>query len=157
MDHAAYHPSSEWWGWHVSPCAVVRGRIEMGQGIYRAVGFGCVNPPMFDWDSDVSPPLFDVVRVECEAEPSYVMIPFGVDDGFLQLSWGLPPLPEGLPNIKDRTAKVVKRCDWWPDVGKKGIWVPRRIEAEWDLIRVVAKSRGWKLPEGKVIFVSDWD
>jgi hypothetical protein len=129
----------------------------MGQGIYRAVGFGCLNPQPFDWDNDVSPSLFSALRTSYEAKPSYVMLPFGVDDEFLQESWCLPPLPLGLPNINDRTAKVVKRCDWWPDVGKKGIWVPRRIEAEWDLIREVAKARGWKLPKGKPIFVCDWD
>ena len=129
----------------------------MGQGLYRAVGFGCLNLSPFDFDSDARPSLFDAMRVSYEAEPSYVMLPFGVDDECLQESWGLPPLPEGLPHIKDRTAQVVRRCKWWPDVGKKGIWVPHRIEGEWELIREVAKSRGWKLPKGKAIFVCDWD
>ena len=129
----------------------------MGQGLYRCVGYGCLNPPTFDWDNDdVKPSMFSLLNVSYEAEPSYVMIPFGVDDEHLQESWNLPPLTAGLPHVKDRTARVVKQCRWWPDVGTNGVWVSHRIEAQWELIRVVAKQRGWKLPKGKVIFVCDW-
>ena len=34
----AYCPRSEWWGWHVSPVAVVRGRIEMTTKEFLAAG-----------------------------------------------------------------------------------------------------------------------
>jgi hypothetical protein len=129
----------------------------MGQGIYRVVGFGCLNPPPFDSDNDIKPCLYDVLEMSCDCEPQYAMIPLAVDDRFLQRELNLPPLPAGLPHVEDRTARVVKRCRWWPDVGKKGVWVSRRIEAQWELIREVAKQRGWELPPGMVIFASDWD
>ena len=96
----------------------------MGQGLYRCVGWGCLNPPHFDWDNDRElPSLYDVVRTNYEAEPGYLMIPFAVDDGFLQTSWSLGPLPEGLPHVEARTAVTVPRCEWWPDIGKRGVWV----------------------------------
>ena len=130
----------------------------MGQGLYRCVGWGCLNPPQFDWDGDNErPPLFDVVETRYEAEPDYLMIPFGVDDEVLQERWNLPPLPMGLPHVQDRTAVAVRRCEWWPDVGKKGIWVSNRIVETWEMLRLVAASRGLSLPEGEPIFVCDWD
>lgn len=129
----------------------------MGQGLYRCVGWGCLNPPHFDWDDDDRPLLFDLVETSYEAEPNYIMIPFGVDDGWLQKAWNLPALPEGLPHVEPRTAVALSHCEWWPDVGKAGVWVSRRIRDTWELIRRVAKEKGLELPEGEPIFVCDWD
>ena len=117
----------------------------MGQGIYRVVGFGCLNPPPFDWDHDDRPCLHNVLETSYECEPSYAMVPFGVDDGFLQDWEGLPSLPEGLPHVADRTAVYAD------------ISVPLRIAHLWEFIRTIAVSRGWELPPGRVIFASDWD
>ncbi len=133
----------------------------MGQGIYRCVGWGCLNPPPFDFDSDTTKPLLlDLLEVGYETEPNYAMVPFGVDDGFddgfLQRDWNLPGLPNGLPHVGEYEAVVGRRCQWWPDVGKDGVWVCRRIVETWELIRAEAKRRGWELPEGQVIFVCDW-
>lgn len=126
--------------------------------LYRCVGWGCLNPPQFDWDKDnVRPFLADMIQTCYEAQPDYIMIPFGIDDEWLQTHWNLPPLPDGLPHVKDRTAVIVPRCKWVPDVGKKGVWVSERIEETWEMFRVIAEPRGLKLPEGKVIFVCDWD
>ena len=129
----------------------------MGQGLYRCVGWGCLNPPHFDWDNDERPCLFDVVRTSYEAQPNYIMIPFGVDDEFLQTSWNLPSLPGGLPHIESRTATTVPRCEWWPDIGKSGVWVSNRIVKTWELLRLIARSRGFELPEGEPVFVCEWD
>jgi hypothetical protein len=129
----------------------------MGQGLYRAVGFGCLNPPDFEGDNRPTPGLHDAVEYGYEAEPDYAMIPFGVDDEALQAWWGLPPLPKGLPHIEEYTAQIVERCRCWPDVGTHGIWVPHRIESTWELLREVAKVNGVDLPEGQPIFVCDWD
>lgn len=129
----------------------------MGQGLYRCAGWGCLNPPHFDWDSDIRPSLFDVLRTSYEAEPGYVMLPIGVDDEFLQTSWSLPPLPEGLPHVEPRTAVTVQRCTCWPDIGKAGVWVSSRVVEMWEMIRIIAQSRGWELPEGEPVFVCDWD
>lgn len=129
----------------------------MGQGIYRSVGWGCLDPPCFDWDADSKPPLFDVLATEYETEPRYIMIPLAVDNEFRQKEGHLPPLPAGLPHVHDRTAVIVPRCTYWPGVGKRGIWVSERIVATWELIRIVARERGMELPKGQPIFVSDWD
>lgn len=129
----------------------------MGQGLYRCVGWGCLNPPSFDWDADKEPCLFDVVEAAYEATPKYMMIPLAVDDEWLQNSWNLPALPDGLPHVEPRTAVTVPRCEWWPDVGKKGIWVSRRIEQTWEILRTIAAPRGLCLPAGEVIFACDWD
>ncbi len=130
----------------------------MGQGLYRCAGWGCLNPPPFSFDNDnEQPSLFDLVETSYEAKPNYIMIPFAVDDEFLQASWNLPPLPDGLPHVKPRTAVAVPRCEWWPDIGKKGVWVSRRIVQTWEMLRLVAKHRRLVLPEGEPIFVCDWD
>ncbi len=130
----------------------------MGQGLYRYVGWGCLNPPAFDWDGDDAiPDLFSAVSTSYEAEPEYIMIPLGVDDEFLQASWNLPPLPKGLPHVEPRTAVAVPRCEWWPDVGKRGVWVSCRIVALWEMVRIIARHRGLELPEGEPIFVCEWD
>jgi len=130
----------------------------MGIGLYRCVGWGCLNPPKFDWDGDSEQPfLFELVETRREAEPDYLMIPFGVDNGFLQKSWNLPPLPDGLPHIQPRTAVTAIRCTWWPGVGKDGVWVSERIVATWEALRIIARSRGLELSTGEPIFVSDWD
>lgn len=130
----------------------------MGQGLYRCVGWGCLNPPHFDFDNDSEvPALFDLVKTRYEAEPDYIMLPFGVDDEFMQAEWNIPPLPDGLPHVKPRTAVTVRRCKWWPDVGKKGVWVSERIVQTWDLLRTIARQRGLELPEGEPVFVCDWD
>lgn len=129
----------------------------MGQGLYRSVGWGCLNPPRYDWDNDDVPRLWDAIETSYEAEPDYLMLPFGVDDEWLQKAWNLPPLPDGLPHVRPRTAVVAPRCEWWPDVGTAGVWVSSRIVGLWELLRVVAKTRGLELPEGRPIFVCDWD
>lgn len=131
----------------------------MSQGLYRCVGWGCLNPPQFDWDNNKAQSLFNAVQTRCEAEPDYIMIPFGVDNEFLQASWNLPALPDGLPHVKPRTAVTVTRCEWWPDRGRlaKGVWVSRRIVETWYLLQIVARERGLELPEGEPIFVCEWD
>jgi len=130
----------------------------MGQGLYRCVGWGCLKPPQFDWEGDDTQPLlFDVVETRCEAEPDYLMIPFGVDNKFLQKDWNVPPLPAGLPHVHDRTAVAVRRCESWPNAGTKGIWVSNRIVTTWEILRLVAAQRGLTLPEGEPVFVCDWD
>ena len=78
----------------------------MGQGLYRCVGWGCLNHPQFDWDNDQQPFLFDVVQTAYEAQPDYIMIPFGVDDEHLQAAWNLPALPEGATGQQLREAVV---------------------------------------------------
>ncbi len=129
----------------------------MGQGLYRCLGWGCVNPPQFDWDADKIPSLFGVVETSYEATPGYIMIPLAVDDKFLQDEWNLPPLPKGLPHVTPRTVVPVARCEWWPDVGKKGVWVAHRIVETWEILRLIARERGLELPVGEPIFVCDWD
>ena len=126
----------------------------MGQGLYRCVGFGCLRPPRME-TAELS--FLDALRIRYEAEPDYAMIPFGVDDSWLQAAWNLKPLPIGLPHVKDRQARYARRCRWWPDVGKGGVWVSQRIEAQWDMVRREAWRYGWRLPVGKVVFVCDWD
>lgn len=128
----------------------------MGQGLYRCVGWGCLNPPHYDWDGEEQPDLFTAIKTDYEAEPGYIMIPFGVDDEVLQESWNLPPLPDGLPHVKPRMAVAVHRCEYWPHVGKSGVWVSSRIVQTWELLRVIAASRGLALPEGEPVFVCDW-
>lgn len=129
----------------------------MGQGLYRMLGWGCLNPPDFDWDNHPSL-LYDVVRMSYEAESYYLMIPMAIDDEWLQKAWNLPPLPKGgLPHIEPRTAQVVPRCEWWPDVEKTGVWVSGRIVQTWEMFRQLAKVRGIELPDGQPIFVCDWD
>lgn len=130
----------------------------MGQGLYRCVGWGCLNPPQFDWDEDNErPSLYDAIQTTYEAKPDYIMIPFGVDDEYLQTSWSLPSLPEGLPHIEPRTAVTVPRCEWWPDIGKTGVWVSSRVVTMWEMLRVIARPRGFELPEGEPVFVCEWD
>ena len=130
----------------------------MGQGLYRCAGWGCLNPPEFDWDGDSEKPdLFSVILTSYEAQPNYIMIPIGVDDEFLQTAWSLPPLPEGLPHVEPRTAVTVPHCEWWPDIGKRGVWVSSRIVAMWEMVRIIARQRGTELPEGEPIFVCEWD
>lgn len=129
----------------------------MGIGLYRCVGWGCLNPPSFGWDNDEHPLLFDVLQTSYEAKPDYIMISFAVDNEVLQTGWNLPSLPGGLPHIKSRTSTTVPRCESWPDIGKSGVWVSSRIVATWELIRVIARSRDFELPEGEPIFVCDWN
>ena len=117
-------------------------------------------PPDFDWDDDSEQEqhsLFGAIRTSYEATPDYIMIPIGVDDEFLQMSWSLPPLPKGLPHVAPRTAVAVPRCEWWPDIGKRGVWVSSHIVALWEMIRIIARQRGLDLPKGEPIFVCEWD
>ena len=127
----------------------------MGQGLYRIVGFGAVDLPHIDWDENTD--IYDLVRTSYESEQAYVIIPFGIDEGWLRQSWTLGKLPDGLPHIEPRTAVAVKRCQWWPDVGKDGIWVCERIVKMWEFVRKLAKERGIELPEGEPVFACDWD
>lgn len=130
----------------------------MGQGFYRCVGWGCLNPPPFDWDGDSEKPsLFDALLISDGASLNYIMIPFGVDDSILQEEWSLAPLPKGLPHAEPYTAVTVKRCKWWPDIGKRGVWVSDHIVVLWELVRIIARQRGLELPAGEPIFVCDWD
>ncbi len=132
----------------------------MGQGLYRCVGWGVLNPPPIDWDDEgelYATDLYSVFQVAYEAKPEYLMIPFGVDDEFLQASWNLPPLPPGLPHVEPRTAVTVPRCEWWPDVGKAGVWVSWRIVKTWEALRLIWKAREIDLPEGEPLLVCDWD
>ena len=119
------------------------------------VGFGLVEAPQIDWDSNTD--IYDLVQTSYESTQNYVMIPFGIDDEFLRESWNLGELPKGLPYIKPRTAVAVKRCEWWPDVGKDGIWVCSRIVKMWEIVRSLATERGIELPEGEPVFACDWD
>ena len=93
----------------------------MGQGLYRMIGFGVLQSPAINWDENGD--LYDLVQTSYECAQDYVMIPFGIDEGWLRKSWTLGELPKGLPHVEPRTAVAVKRCQWWPDVGKDGIWV----------------------------------
>lgn len=126
----------------------------MGQGIYRIVGFGVVNAPAIDWDSNDD--IHGLVHTAYECEQTFVIIPFGVDQDWLQRSWTIGPLPKGLPHIDDRTAVAVKQTHWWPDVGKDGIWVADRIVRMWEVIRLLAKEKGIDLPVGEPVFASDF-
>lgn len=128
----------------------------MGQGLYRCLGWGCLNPPAIDFD-ELPTDFVDVLRSANETEQDYVMIPMAVDDPFLQESWGLPDLPKGLPYVQSNEVVRVECCEWWPDVGKRGVWVPGRIVSCWELLRRLAKIEGFELPEGHPIFVCDWD
>jgi hypothetical protein len=111
-----------------------------------------------NWDEDPKPFLIDALNVTNEAEPECIMIPVAVDARMLQINWGVPALPAGgLPHVEPRRAVEVDRCEWWPDIGKRGAWIPHCVVARWELIREVAKSRGLELPEGSPIFVCDWD
>ena len=126
----------------------------MGQGLYRCVGFGCLNPPEFEFD-DAS--FTELLITGNETDPYYAMVPFGIDDSCLQRAWNLPQLPAGLPHVEDRKAIYARRCQWWPNIGKKGVWVSARIEAQWELVRREAFRHGYKFTKGKVVFVCDWD
>lgn len=130
----------------------------MGQGLYRCAGWGCLNPPPFREDLSKPPYISDLLHTCYEAKPDYLMIPVAIDDEHLQECWNLPPLPDGLPHIKPRTAVAVPHCQWWPDIGTpgKGIWVCNRIENTWNLIRDVLQKRGLNLPKGCPLFVCDW-
>lgn len=121
------------------------------------LGWGCLNPPNIYWDSPEFKLFYDVTQTSYEANPNYIVIPIAVDDKFLQVSWNLPSLPYGLPHIEPRTAQAVPRCQWWPGVGKDGVWVDRRIVSTWEILRQFAEARGVQLPEGEPIFVCDWD
>ena len=131
----------------------------MGQGLYRCIGWGCLNPPPeFTFDDEKFAFLFDVLKSSCEAVPDYLMLPFGVDDHLLQSWWSLGGLPKGLPHVEPRTAVTVPSCKWWPDVGKgkSGIWVSNRIVHTWNAVRTVVRGLGVELPEGEPIFVCDF-
>jgi len=117
----------------------------MGQGLYRMVGYGVLNPPDFDWDNTDNGDIYDAVKCSCEAEPPYMMVPFGVDDEILQDWWWLPSLPDGLPHVHNRTAMEVAR-----------IRCPSRARGVWRCLRALAKTQGIDLPEGGPIFVCDW-
>ena len=127
----------------------------MGQGLYRCVGFGAVDAPGVNWDKFDD--IYDIVRTSYECKQNYVMIPIAIDEGWLRRAWNLSELPEGLPHVQDRTAVAVQRCESWPDVGKKGIWISHRIVKTWEVIRNLAKEKGIDLPEGEPVFASDWD
>lgn len=132
----------------------------MGQGLYRCLGWGCLNPPLYDWDLEYQREqisLLDILKRSYEAKPDYLMIPISVDDSFLQAWWSLSALPEGLPHVEPRTAVTVPRCEWWPDYGKSGVWVSSWVVSLWELICTVAQTRGLELPAGEPIFVCDWD
>ena len=129
----------------------------MGQGLYRCLGFGCLNPPPFAWDSDLGQMVHDVVHTSCDAEPLYLIVPMAIDEAFLRETQSLPSLPAGLPHVEDRTAVTVARCRSWTDVGKLGVWIPQRIVATWELVRFFARTRGVQLPPGEPVFVCDWD
>jgi hypothetical protein len=127
----------------------------MGQGLYRCVGFGCLRPPRMEELEE--PSFLDALRMRYQAKVDYAMIPFGVDDEWLQAAWNLKPLPPGLPHVGKYEARYARRCRWWPDVGTGGVWVSGRIEAQWDMCRREALQHGWRLPAGKVVVVCDWD
>ena len=118
----------------------------MGQGLYRMVGYGVLNPPDFDVDNTDNGDIYAAVECSYEAEPPYMLIPFGVDDEFLQDWMRLPGLPDGLPHVHDRTAVEVADFRY-----------PSRARGIWECLRTLAKTRGIDLPEGGTVFVCDWD
>lgn len=130
----------------------------MGQGLYRMLGWGCLNPLPFNWDGDEGLRLYDLVKTSYECKPDYIVIPLAVDDEWLQQSWNLAPLPQGgLPHVEPRTARIASRCQWWPDVEKTGVWIDRRIVATWELVQKFALTKGLELPDGHPVFLCDWD
>ncbi len=124
----------------------------MGQGLYHLLGFGVVDAGNVDLPERV----YNLVRTTYECDQGYIVIPMAVDNDVLQASWNLPALPDGLPRVKPRTAISVRHCEWWPDVGKDGVWVDGRIISMWEEIRHIAGQYAIDLPEGEPVFLSDW-
>lgn len=118
----------------------------MGQGVYRGVGIGMLNPPSELCNDALLQTAADCLKFAYECEPEYAVVPAAVDDEALQEWEHLGPLPDWVPAVKDRTAVEVRdRC------------CLDRQRAVWELVRQAARTCGIELPLGQIIAYSDYD
>lgn len=145
----------------------------MGEGFYMMIGFGCVLEGTEHWLSERSwlnaeddaynkaerlrslwcaepDPFGDIpLKMGQEAEPEYFIIPLAASN--------LAPVP-----CRPQAIELI--CYAVPFDNLLSFWLaaisPERLEQvkqDWEQVRAITATYGITLPEGKLIYISDWD
>ena len=143
----------------------------MGQGLYSGIGFGCILENIEHWvdNSDHLPSkqlerqlkehlgtLRDALSDEDidlqmaeEAKPDYLIIPLATTERMRVLRGCVEQLPVYCPIPLDKLVST-----WLAVIPSERL---AESQQNWERLRRSAAALGVNVPEGKLIYISDWD
>jgi hypothetical protein len=132
----------------------------MGQGVYQAIMFGVLDPDIYETDAHgyleraawieraIDGTDEARIRTAYECEPDYLGIVLAVSDGCLADMWHAA-------EISDRQAVLLESV-----AESLGAGLAERLEKArriWAQLQETAKAAGKTLPDGQLLYVSDYD
>lgn len=143
---------------------------DMGE-MYQALGYGCILSGVEHWKANpaqkspasharqITELLWEIVygensaleqiplRMAEEARPDYLVIPLAATTYYKSGRWNVE-LPSMCPIPLDELVNI-----WLALIPEEAL---AQVRQEWEKVRTVCASHGITLPEGRLIYISDW-